>query len=532
MNTEPYYPIGIQDFSEIRAKNAIYVDKTSLIYKLTHTSKFVFLSRPRRFGKSLLSSTLKYYFQGRKNLFTGLAMERLETEWIEYPVIQFDLSRVKSDNMEEVEDSLSFMLEKYEALYCDGKSDRSLRDRFTEIITNAYNKTGKKVVVLIDEYDAPILEVLHDDEKRESARKILRRFYSPLKACDKYLHFVFLTGISTFSQLSIFSELNNLKIISRNKEYNAICGITKQELIDNFQPGIEKMSKELKCSKEEVINRLTDSYDGYHFSQDSEGIFNPFSLLNAFDTSSLGNYWFAYGTPAFLVEMLGKYKQQGEFKIENLEADKPMAPEAFETPIEMQSGPIPLLYQAGYLTISGYNKNTGNYNLGIPNSEVRVGLIQNLIPLYSEVDKNDMKSTASEVSAALRDGDIDQAMLQFKSILESIPFMRGDKDILADEEKTEAYYHRIFYFFFRMLNNEVYAEIRSAKGAADITIRTPKYMYIVEIKINSSADAALRQIEEKGYAVPYLNGPRQVRKLGINFSTETRTVTDWKEATD
>jgi hypothetical protein len=230
--------------------------------------------------------------------------------------------------------------------------------------------------------------------------------------------------------------------------------------------------------------------------------------------------------------MLGKYKQQGKFKIENLEADKPMAPEAFETPIEMQSGPIPLLYQAGYLTISGYNKNTGNYNLGIPNSEVRVGLIQNLIPLYSEVDKNDMKSTASEVSAALRDGDIDQAMLQFKSILESIPFMRGDKDILADEEKTEAYYHRIFYFFFRMLNNEVYAEIRSAKGAADITIRTPKYMYIVEIKINSSADAALQQIEEKGYAVPYLNGPRQVRKLGINFSTETRNVTEWEEMSD
>jgi hypothetical protein len=343
---------------------------------------------------------------------------------------------------------------------------------------------------------------------------------------------VFLTGISTFSQLSIFSELNNLKIISRNKEYNAICGITKQELIDNFQPGIEKMSKEMKCSKEEVINRLTDSYDGYHFTQDSEGIFNPFSLLNAFDSSSLGSYWFAHGTPTFLVEMLRKYKQQGKFNLDDLESTKPIAAVKFETPIESLSGPISLLYQAGYLTIKGYIPNVDVFRLGIPNSEVRVGLLQNLIPLYSDMDSADMVCDVSFASEALRRGDIAELIKIFQSTLASIPFMRGDKDILADEEKTEAYYHRIFYFFFRMLNNEVYAEIRSAKGAADITIRTPKYTYIVEIKINSSADAALRQIEEKGYAVPYLNGPRQVRKLGINFSTETRNVTDWEEATD
>lgn len=527
MQQEPYYPVGIQDFSELRALNAVYVDKTELIYRLTHRSKFVFLSRPRRFGKSLLSSTLKYYFQGRRDLFTGLAMERLETEWTEYPVIHFDLSRVKSDDISEVENSLSLMLQKFEALYGAGEAALSLRDRVLQLITNAHDKTGKKVVVLIDEYDAPILEVLHDDTKREEVRNILRKFYSPLKICDDNLKFVFITGISTFSQLSIFSELNNLKIITRNRDYNAICGITKQELIDNFQYGIEKLARELECTDEEVVARLTDLYDGYHFSQDSEGIFNPFSVLNAFDSSNLGSYWFASGTPTFLVEMLKKYKRQGKFNLSDLETDKPMTPVAFEAQIESQSGPIPMLYQAGYLTIKKYNKNTGNYYLGLPNSEVRVGLLQNLIPLYSDVDNNDMSSTASEASAALREGNIDLAMQQLRSILASIPFLRGDKDILADEEKTEAYYHRIFYFFFRMLNNEVYAEVRSAKGATDVTIRTPKYMYIVEIKINASAATALQQIEEKGYATPYLDGTHQVVKLGVNFSTETRNITEW-----
>jgi hypothetical protein len=461
-------------------------------------------------------------------------MERLETEWIEYPVIQFDLSRVKSDNMEEVEDSLSFMLEKYEALYCDGKSDRSLRDRFTEIITNAYNKTGKKVVVLIDEYDAPILEVLHDDEKRESARKILRRFYSPLKACDKYLQFVFLTGISTFSQLSIFSELNNLEIISRSKDYASICGITEQELKDNFQYSIGQIAEKFECSKDEAVSKLKDCYDGYHFCDNTEGLFNPFSLLNALKYAEFGSYWFAAGTPKFLIEMLRKYKDVGDFSVEMLESSEPVSPSMFESPLELLAGPISLLYQAGYLTIKDFDRSASVYTLGIPNSEVRVGLLENLLPIYSGINpqRTDIHGIASRTSAALRDGNVDKAMQLFNSMLASIPFMRGDKEILADEEKTEAYYHRIFYFFFRMLYDEVYAEIRSAKGAADITIRTPKYMYIVEIKINSSADAALQQIEEKGYAVPYLNGPRQVRKLGINFSTETRTVTDWKEATD
>jgi hypothetical protein len=527
MLSEPYYPIGIQDFSELRRLNAIYVDKTKLIYNLANHSKFVFLSRPRRFGKSLLNSTLKYYFEGRQDLFTGLAMESLEKEWIKYPVLHFDLSIAKSEDIEEIEDGLSQQLKKYEEIYGVDEVSKSLNNRMAELIYQANAKTGKPVVVLIDEYDAPMLEVMHDDEKRETVRKLLRKFYSPLKACDQYLRFVFLTGISMFSQLSIFSELNNLKNISRNKVYNDICGITKQELIDNFQYGIKKMSKEFSCTADEILLKLTDSYDGYHFCEDTEGLFNPFSLLNAFDDSRLGSYWFSSGTPTSLVRMLKKYKDEGKFEIEMLDSLEPVDASEFESPLEMQTGPLPLLYQAGYLTIKDYDPESSVYTLAIPNSEVRVGLLKNILPLYAEV--RNINSVVSRTSTAFRKGDIEQAMQLFQSMLASIPFMRGDKDILDDTEKTEAYYHRIFYFFFRMLYNEVYAEIRSAKGACDITIFTPKYIYIVEIKIDATADAALEQIDAKGYATPYLSDPRHLVKLGISFSTATRTVSEWKQ---
>jgi hypothetical protein len=530
MLSEPYYPIGIQDFSEIRRLNAVYVDKTELIYRLTHRSKYVFLSRPRRFGKSLLSNTLQCYFEGRKDLFTGLAMESLETEWKQYPVLHFDLSTVKSENISDVENGLSRQIALYEAKYGRNEASTTLSSRMVDLIEGAYAQTGQQVVVLIDEYDAPILEVLHLGEKREEVSKLLRYFYSPLKACDKYLRFVFLTGISEFSQLSIFSELNNLKKISNSKEYGILCGITKQELIDNFQYGIEKLADELSCSKEEVIERLTDRYDGYHFSEDSEGVFNPYSLLNAFDSNKLGSYWFASGTPSSLVRMLKRYKEEGKFDVEMLESPKPVSSAKFETPLELLTGPIPLLYQAGYLTIKGYDPDTSLYFLGIPNTEVRVGLLQNLLPLYADVESADADSTAAQASAALRKGDVDSAMQLFQSMLASIPFMRGDKEILGDIEKTEAFYHRIFYFFFRLLNNEVNAEIRSAKGAADIVIKTPKYIYVVEIKIDASAEAALQQIEDRGYATPYLTDGRKIVKLGISFSTETRTLTDWQQA--
>jgi hypothetical protein len=442
--------------------------------------------------------------------------------------LRFDLSIAKSEDLAEVEDNISWQLQQYENIYGKDEEAISLSRRMTDLIHRAKRQTGRNVVVLIDEYDAPILDVLHDDDKREKVRNLLRKFYAPLKMCDDNLRFVFITGISMFSQLSIFSELNNLEIISRSGDYASICGITEHELKDNFQYGIDKMAKSLGYSYDEMIVRLKDAYDGYHFCETAEGVFNPYSLLNSFKNNKLGSYWFKSGTPRSLIEMLKKYQQDGLFSVEMLDSIDPVDASDFETPLEMQSGPLPLLYQAGYLTINSYDAEADVYTLAIPNSEVRVGLLKNLLPLYADV--RNISSTVSLASTAFRKGDPNRAMQLLQSLLASIPFMRGDKDILGDAEKTEAYYHRIFYFFFRMLYNEVNAEVRNSVGATDVVIKTPKYIYVVELKIDSSAETALQQIEEKGYANPYLSDPRQLVKLGVNFSTATRTLSDWTQA--
>jgi hypothetical protein len=474
-----------------------------------------------------LSSTLKYYFEGRKELFEGLAMEKLETEWTKYPVLHFDLSTVKGKPLGEMKESLASQIGEYEEVYNVDKTTSALGDRLRILIRKANDATKQKVVVLIDEYDAPILDVLHDEEKCEEIRMMLREFYAPLKACDSYLRFVFLTGISMFSQLSIFSELNNLEIISNDNDYTSICGITESELVEYFQEGIAKMALKYKCTKEEMLEKLKSSYDGYHFSEDSEGLYNPFSLLNALKKNEIGSYWFASGTPRALIEMLKVYQRRGKFTPEMLENIKPVPASTFQTPLEMQTGPIPLLYQSGYVTITGYDSDSDLYYLGVPNSEVRVGLMKNLLPLYVEVDSTDVDSTSALASAALRKGDIDKAMGLLQSILASIPYMRGDKNILEDAEKTEAYYHRFFFFFFHLLHKEVSAEVRSAKGATDVVVKTWKYIYVIEIKIDSTPEEALRQIEERGYAAPYLSDGRKVFKVGVNFSTSTRTVDRW-----
>jgi hypothetical protein len=327
---------------------------------------------------------LQCYFEGRKDLFEGLAMERLEKDWTKYPVLHFDLSTAKGKPLNEMKESISRQISRLEITYGITDIALALGDRLDTLIRSAYEATGQKVVVIIDEYDAPILDVLHDDEMREDVRMLLREFYSPLKACDAYLRFAFITGISMFSQLSIFSELNNLKIISRNSAYATICGITEQELKDNFRYGIEKLAKTIGCSTDEVVLRLKDAYDGYHFCKASQGLFNPYSLLNAFDNSELGSYWFQSGTPRFLIEMLGKYQQQGLFDVENIDSIEPVAASDFETPLEMQSGPLPLLYQAGYLTINSYDAESDVYTLAIPNSEVRVGLLKNLVSEWKQ----------------------------------------------------------------------------------------------------------------------------------------------------
>jgi hypothetical protein len=531
MNTKPCYPVGLQNFAEIRQKNAVYVDKTDLVYQLTHENKFVFLSRPRRFGKTLLTSTLQHYFQAHRELFTGLAMERLETEWIEYPVLRFDLGSPKCVLAKDWPRALNLKMQDYEELYGRNEAEVTCGERLTGIIKRAYRKTGKRVVVLVDEYDAPMLDVLHNPEELREIREVMRDFYSALKLCDDILYFVFLTGISTFSQLSIFSELNNLEIISMTGEYASICGITEQELRENFAPGIALLAEANRVTPEEMLQRLKDEYDGYHFCKKPEGLFNPFSLLNAFKQNELGRYWFHSGTPAPLVEMLKKYMQDGEFDMSCLENSMPVKSDMFESPLESETGPIPLLFQAGYLTIKEYLPEDNAYILGIPNSEVRVGLMKNLLPLFSSVPSSKaekVQCAADFTSNALRRGDVDKAMLQLKSVLASVPFMKGDKDILADSEKTEAHYHVLFYFFFRMLSNEVNAEVRNAIGATDVIIKTPKYIYIVEIKIDATPEVALAQIEAKGYATPFLADGRKLVRIGVSFSTKSRTIEEWK----
>jgi hypothetical protein len=529
MNPQPFYPVGLQNFAELRQRNAVYVDKTNLIYKLTHDYKFVFLSRPRRFGKTLLTSTLQHYFQGHRELFGGLAMEHLEKDWAAYPVLRFDLGTAKSKRPNEIEACLSGMIRRYEDIYGKSNESTSLSDRLIELILRAKAQTGKDVVVLIDEYDAPLLEVMHHaDNEREEVRDLLRKFYAPLKACDDALRFVFLTGISRFSQLGMFSEVNNLEIITHTRDFASICGITKSELLTNFQPGIQSLANHLGCTTEETVTRLTEAYDGYHFCQDSEGVFNPFSLLNAFKQQELGNYWFATGTPRFLVEMLRKYQQQGKFNPQELDHTQPITARVLELPIEAQQSPIPLLYQAGYLTIKDYDREVSLYTLGIPNTEVRVGMLQNLLPLYADVNTDATESIVVRASAAFRKGDADEAMQLLKALLTSIPFMKGDKAILADAAKTEAHYHILFYFFFRMLHNEVYAEVRNAVGACDVVVQTPKFVYVIELKIDSSAEIALKQIDDKGYAAAYATDSRTLIKLGVNFSSQTRSISEWK----
>jgi hypothetical protein len=528
-DVRPRYPLGMQVFSELREGNFLYVDKTELIYKLTHgDAKFTFLSRPRRFGKSLLTRTLECYFQGRRELFTGLAMEKLEKEWTEHPVLRFDFGNVKGYDMSSLTRKISRRLAEYEAIYGRDSEDVTLGDRFYGLIQSAYKQTGQKVVVLVDEYDAPLLEVLTEPEKLVEVRGFMRTFYSQIKNCDEYIRFAFMTGISTFSQLGMFSELNNLKNITNDNEYASICGITLPELKDNFEYGIRKFAEQEGCSTEKMVDKLREQYDGYHFTDAMVDVFNPYSLLNAFSDCRLDSYWFQTGTPTLAINMLKAHKEDWAFNMENIEALPPVSLEDFSTPLENATDPIPVLYQAGYLTIKSYDKEYNNYVLGVPNTEVRIGLMKNLIPVYSSLNAKDAANTANNVSVALNKGDYDRAMGFIQSFLSGIPFLPGDKEVLADELKCEAYYHKVFYVIVAMLNNGAHGQVRQALGVPDIVIETRGYIYVIELKINSTPQVALRQLDELNYALPYAMDGKELVKLGVNFSTEARTIDAWE----
>ena len=373
---QKFYPVGIQTFSEIIGKNYLYIDKTGYVYRMTHSaSKYMFLSRPRRFGKSLLASTLHSYFEGRKELFKGLVIEKLETEWMSYPVFHFDMSLAKHVDRERLESMLNIQLYRYEEIYGRLDGEVMLNDRLTGLIQRAYQQTGKQVVVLIDEYDAPLLDVMHEDKNLPILRNVMRNFYSPLKACDPYLRYVFLTGITKFSQLSIFSELNNIKNISMDEPYAAICGITEEEIKEQMSYDLDLLAEKMQITRDEVLAKLKENYDGYHFTWPSPDIYNPFSLFNAFNDGKFNSYWFGSGTPTYLIEMLNKFGVLPS-EIGGIEA---VAAE-FDAPTERMTSITPLLYQSGYITIKGYDSVFDIYTLDIPNKEVRIGLMRNLIP--------------------------------------------------------------------------------------------------------------------------------------------------------
>ena len=509
------YPIGIQTFFKIREENYLYIDKTEYIYQMTHSaSGYVFLSRPRRFGKSLLASTLHSYFSGRKELFRGLAMERLETEWTEYPVLHFDMSMAKHVDKERLERLLDFMLSDYERAFGLDATDGDANLRLTRLIKRAYEQTGRQVVVLIDEYDAPLLDVVHEKENLDVLRNVMRNFYSPLKACDPYLKFVFLTGITKYSQLSIFSELNNIKNISMDEPYAAICGITEEEMLTQMQEDMDRLAAKLDVTPEEILEKLKENYDGYHFTFPSPDIYNPFSLLNAFADGKFGSYWFGSGTPTYLIKMLEKFGVEPS-EIGNNHAEV----SAFDAPTETMTDIIPLLYQSGYITIKDYDESIDLYTLDIPNKEVRLGLMKSLLPNYVASKTRETTTMVAYLSRDIRNDDMDSALRRLQTFLSTIPY--------CDNTGYEGHYQQMFYIIFSLLGSFVDVEVRTPRGRVDVVLRTKTTLYVMELKLDRTAGEAMEQINLKNYPERFALCGLPVVKVAINFDSERCTIGDW-----
>ena len=518
------YTAGIADFESIREKGRIYVDKTDLIYKLTQESKFIFLSRPRRFGKSLLCSTLKYYFQGRKDLFEGLAIAELEKDWKQYPVLHFDMSLCKNKwEMKQIVDELHSQLDMHERRYKWEKTEGSPGKRFKDLIQQVHEKTGLKAVVILDEYDAPLLDYLHKPEQLTEVRRIMQEFYQVVKACDADEQFVFITGITKFSQLSIFSTLNNLTNISMDPEYTALCGITKDEMLTVFDPDIQLLADRYHCSKEEMIGMLKQQYDGYHFGKDSKDIFNPYSLVNAFKMKDLDYYWFGSGTPTFLFESMKR------FDTNILELEQLQVPSTqFDVPTEGMTSALPLLYQAGYLTIKGYDFLSNKYTLDFPNAEVKVGFMENFMARMMNLGNTDSRGFAGDFYACLYRHDIEGALKAMQSFFASIPYLEFGAKELDDIARYEAYYEVLTYVVFSMINCRTFTQVKVARGRTDLVVFMRDAVYVMELKMRGSAQEALEQINSKDYAIPYEAEGKPVIKIGIAFSQETKTLSDWK----
>lgn len=511
------YPIGIQTFERIRKEDKLYIDKTEYIYRMAHTSgTYFFLGRPRRFGKSLLVTTMQSYFEGKKELFKGLAIEKLEKEWTEYPVLHFDMSGGKHMDKEQLEEYLDYRLQEEEKKWGVSKPVKGANNRLIDLINTAYEKSGKQVVVLIDEYDAPMLDVVHEKEQLDMLRNMMRNFYSPLKYSEAKLRFVFLTGITKFSQVSIFSELNNIINISMSDEYAGICGITKEELLTQMSEDIDELAKSQELTREETIAELKENYDGYHFSAKSPDVYNPFSLLNCFSTREFGAYWFSSGTPTYLIKMMRKFKVMPT-NISKMYAKS----SAFDASTENMTAITPLLYQSGYLTIKGYDKFSKLYTLDLPNKEIKVGLFESLLPNYLEgmfAQNGDV--AIAQMSVLIRQDNMDGALQLLQTFLGTVPY--------CNVTNYEGHYQQMLYIIFSLLTGYVVdVEVHTPKGRLDIVMLTHTRLYIIELKLNKNAQAALQQINLKNYAQRFALCGKPVSKVGINFDSTTGNIEDW-----
>ena len=521
---ERRYPVGIQTFSRLRSEGYVYIDKTDLMWRMTRVSPFVFLSRPRRFGKSLLTTTLCSFFRGDRELFEGLKVMELEKDWKSYPVLHIDVSMAKAqENVEELRGALMLQLEPYISKYGSQPTETTPGKMFAGLIRRAYEQTGEQVVVVIDEYDAPLLDVLHEEEQLPGFRRVMQEFYQCLKAREAMIRFCFITGITKFSQLSIFSTLNNITNISLHPDFAAICGITGEEIDTQMQPDVARLAERRKCSSAEMRQMLRDTYDGYRFSEESPDIYNPFSLMKAFNELRLRNFWFESGTPSYLL------RQMQHFHTDITKLDDMHVPaSAFDQPTENMMDALPLLYQSGYVTIKGYDDMTEEYTLGIPNKEVRVGFTEGLLPSVAGIRGSHVQSGfAARFWKALRADDTDLALRELQAYLEELPYVEGFKKKLEEVTVAEGFYEWTFYLIFSMLNVYVQTQVKTARGRADMVVFMPDTIYVMELKLNGTAQDALDQIEEKGYALRYATDGRRIVKVGMGFSIEQRTLTEY-----
>lgn len=509
------YPIGIQNFESLRNDGYFYVDKTALLYRLAKTGRYFFLSRPRRFGKSLMISTLQAYFEGKKELFEGLAIEQLEKEWVKRPVLHIDLNIEKYNTPDSLDKILNDTLVQWEELYGTRPSETSFSLRFAGIIRRACEKSGERVAILVDEYDKPMLQAIGDVELQKAFRTTLKPFYGVLKSMDGYIKFALLTGVTKFGKVSVFSDLNNLNDISMDDLYVELCGITEKEIHTNFEDELHRLADAQKMSYENVCRELKACYDGYHFVENSIGIYNPFSLLNTFLKMKFGSYWFETGTPSYLVELLKRHNYD-LYRMAHEETNADIL-----NSIDSEStNPIPVIYQSGYLTIKGYDPEFGMYRLGFPNREVEEGFLKYLMPFYANTDKVDSPFQIQKFVHEVRAGQIDAFFHRLSSLMADTPY-----ELVRD---LELHYQNILFIVFKLVGFYVKAEYHTSEGRVDLVLQTDKYTYVMEFKFDSTAEEALRQINEKHYARPFeADTTRTLYKIGINFSSKTRNIEKW-----